>query len=114
MAKDGELVRGSSIDASDARAAFESLQPRLDAVPVDQLQPIRADLQAVAAVAHSIALRDGAPERRALFERLATAGLFEIEWLDSLATLSLATWHTREQQQLSSGITAGSTIPVKL
>lgn len=114
MAKKGEVVRGSSINASAARAAFESVQARLDAVPPDQLQAIRVDIQAAAAVAHSIAVRDGAPERRALFERLSTAGLFDMQWLDSLAALSLATWHTRQQQQLSSGVASGATIPVNI
>src|SRR3954452_8361412 len=103
MTKKGEVVRGSVINASVARAAFDSMQARLDAVPVDQLLPIRVDIQAAAAVAHSVALRDSAPERRAVFERLATAGLFDMHWLDSLAELSLATWHTRQQQLVSSG-----------
>lgn len=108
------MVRGSSIDASAARAAFDNLQARLDALPTDQLQAVRVDLQAVAAVAHSIALRDAAPERRALFEQLSSAGLFELQWLDSLAELSLATWHSR-QQQLSSGVpSSGATIPVNV
>ena len=114
MAKKGEMVRGSSIDASAARAAFDNVQARLDAVSLDQLQPIRVDIQAAAAVAHSIALRDGAPERRAAFERLGKAGVFDMQWLDSLAELSLATWHTRQQQQLSSGVASGATIPVNV
>ena len=114
MSKQGEVVRGSSIDANAARAAFENLQARLDAVSIEQLQPIRVDIQAAAAVAHSIAVRDGAPARRAAFERLGKVGVFDMEWLDSLAELSLATWHTRQQQQLSSGVAAGATIPVNV
>jgi hypothetical protein len=113
MAKKGEVVvRGSAIDANSARAAFDNVQARLDAVPLDQLLPIRVNVQAAAAVAHSIALRDGAPERRAVFERLANAGLFDMRWLDSLAELSLATWHARQQQLLCCGVTSGPTIPV--
>jgi hypothetical protein len=114
MFKKGELIRGSAIDASAARAAFESLQARFDAVPLEQLQPIRVDIQAAAAVALSVALRDGAPERRALFERLSITGLFEMQWLDSLAALALAAWHTRQQQQKSSGVPSGGTIPVQM
>ena len=114
MSKKGEMIRSSAIDASAARAAFDDLQAELDAVSLDQLQPVRVDIQAAAAVAHSIAVRDGAPERRALFERLATSGLFEMQWLDSLAALSLATWHTRQQQKSSSGGAVGGTIPVTL
>ncbi|HKO46659.1 MAG TPA: hypothetical protein VJV79_03000 [Polyangiaceae bacterium] len=114
MTKKGEAVRGSSIDASAARAAFDNVQARLNAVPLDQLQPIRVDVQAAAAVAHGIAVRDGAPERRVVFERLSTAGLFEMHWLDSLAELSLATWHTRQQQQVSSGVSSGVTLPVNV
>jgi hypothetical protein len=112
MAKKGEVVSGSSINASAARAAFDNVQARLDAMPLDQLQPIRVDIQAAAAVAHGIAVRDSAPERRAAFERLSQSGVFEMQWLDSLAELSLATWHARQQQQLSSGVTSGATIPV--
>jgi hypothetical protein len=114
MAKTGEVVQSSSIDASAARAAFENVQGRLEAVPLDQLQPIRVDIQAAAAVAHAIALRDGAPQRRAAFERLSKGGLFEMQWLDTLAELALATWHIRQQQQISSGVAAGTTIAVNV
>jgi hypothetical protein len=115
MAKKGEVVvRDSSINASAARAAFDTVQARLDAVPLDQLLPIRVDVQAAAAVAHSVAMRDGTPGRRAMFERLAATGLFDMQYLDSLAELSLATWHARQQQQLSSGVASGATLPVNI
>jgi len=114
MTKKPEGIGGSAIDKNAAKAAFDKLQPRLDAVPLDQLQPIRVDIQAAAAVAHSIALRDAAPERRAAFERLSQSGVFEIQWLDSLAELALAAWHSRQQQQISSGVAAFATIPVNI
>jgi len=114
MAKKGEVVRDTSINASAARAAFGNQQARIDTVPLDQLLPVRVDIQAAAAVAHSVAVRDSAPERRAVFERLATAKLFDLESLDLLAELSLATWHARQQQQLSSGASSGATVPVNV
>ena len=114
MAKNSELVRGSTIDESAARTAFDNLRAHFDALPLDQLQPIRVDIQAAAAVAHSIAVRDTAAERRAVFEQLGKAGVFDINWLDSLAELSLAAWHARQQQQLSSGVPSGAAIPVKI
>jgi len=114
MAKKGEVVRDSSINANAARAAFDKVQSQLEALPLDQLLPVRVDVQAAAAVAHSIAVRDSAPERRAVFERLAEAALFDIQCLDSLAELSLATWHARQQQQISSGVASGAMLPVNV
>jgi hypothetical protein len=77
----------------------------------DQLLPIRIDVQAAAAVAYSIALRDAAPERRAEFEKLSNAALFDVASLDTLKQLALATWHARQQQQLSTGTASGATVP---
>jgi hypothetical protein len=113
MAKKGEVVR-DTINASAARAAFVKTEARLDAVPLDQLLPVRVDVQAAAALAHSVAVRDSAPERRAVFERLAQAGLFDLAHLDSLAELALATWHARQQQQVSSSVASGSMLPVNI
>ena len=80
MAKNSELVRGSTIDESAARTAFDNLRAHFDALPLDQLQPIRVDIQTTAAMAHSIAVRDTAAERRAVFEQLGKAGVFDIKW----------------------------------
>jgi len=113
MAKQGAVVQESSINAGDARAAFDKVQARLDALPLDQLLPVRVDILAAAAAAHRVAVRDSAPRRRAAFERLAAAGLFDLGSLDSLADLSLATWHAR-QQQLSSGVGSSAMLPVNI
>jgi hypothetical protein len=114
MAKQGEVIRGSSIDASAARAAFDKVRAQLDAVPLDQLLPVRINIQTAAAVVHGVAERDTAPERRARFEQLAAAGVFDLQCLDSLADLSLATWYARQQQQISSGVAAGAMLPVSV
>jgi hypothetical protein len=54
-------------------AECEASRSAIDALPRDQLLPICIDVQAAAAVAYSIALRDAAPERRAEFEKLSNA-----------------------------------------
>jgi hypothetical protein len=103
-----------AVSPSEARTAFDAVRARMDAVAVDDLVPIRVDVQAAAALAHSIAVRDAASDRKAVFDRLAKADLFDMTQLDSLADLSLAAWHARQQQQLASGQASGATIPVKV
>jgi hypothetical protein len=103
-------VRASSINPNDARVAFERWQAKIEGVPEGELLPIRLDVQAAAAVAHSIAVRDAAPERRQAFERLAKAELFDLSTLDSLPSLALAAWHVRQRQELVSAIDSGAVI----
>ena len=104
-------INPSTVDVSEARSAFEVSRSAIDALPRDQLLAIRIDVQAAAAVAYSIALRDATPERRAEFEKLSNAALFDTASLDTLKQLALATWHARQQQQLSTGTASGATVP---
>ena len=86
------------IDISEAQHAFERLEAALRALGEDELQTFRVDIQRAAAIAHSVAVRDNQPDRRARFERLASAGFYDIELLDQLRTRALATWYARAQQ----------------
>jgi len=104
-------INPSTVDVSEARSAFEVSRSAIDALPRDQLLAIRIDVQAAAAVAYSIALRDATPERRAEFEKLSNAALLDPASLDTLKQLALATWHARQQQQLSTGTASGATVP---
>jgi hypothetical protein len=113
-AKSSVPVQASDVDASAARAAYESLRAEREALPRQGLLPIRIDVQAAAAVAHSIAVRDADPERRQAFERLAKAELFDIGALDILGSAALAAWHARQQQQLASGVASGASVPVSV
>lgn len=104
-------VRASAVNASDAKAAFDAIRPRLDAISLNELIPIRVDVQAAAAVAHSVGVRDAAPERHQLFAQLAKGGGFDLSLLDSLPQVALAAWHVRQQQQLQSALASKAVIP---
>lgn len=104
-------VRASSLSANAAKAAFEAVRPRLEQLTTDELIPIRIDVQAAAAVAHSVGVRDAAPERHQRFEQLARGGNLDLTVIDSLPEVALAAWHARQQQQLQSALASKAAIP---
>ncbi len=89
---------------ADGQRAFEKHKAELDALPVDDLEPVRVDLQAVAAIAHSVATRDKTSDRIQGFERLARVDLYDVGAIDRLATLSLAAWFVRQRQLAKTAI----------
>lgn len=107
----GGQVRASSLDANTARRAFAAVRPELDRLERDELMPIRIDVQSAAAVAHSVGVRDAAPERHQRFEHLAKGGTLDLAIIDSLPDIALAAWHARQQQQLQSALASRATIP---
>jgi len=107
----GGRVRASNLSANAAKAAFEAVRPRLEQLTSDELIPIRIDVQAAAAVAHSVGVRDAAPERHQRFEQLAQGGTLDLALIDSLPEVALAAWHARQQQQLQSALASKAAIP---
>lgn len=89
----------TTVDPKDARAAYEQLRERMDALRSDELLIPRVDVQRAAVHAFGIAERDRAPERAAEFLKLVKAGTLEPAPSDRLARCALAAWHTRQQQQ---------------
>ena len=95
---------------SEARKAFERLEPALKALSPGELIAPRVDVQRAAAIAFSIAVRDSAAERRARFVKLADAGFFEIAALDELRTQALATWYARAEQVRVSSLSSDAKV----
>ncbi|MDF2698046.1 MAG: hypothetical protein K0S65_6429, partial [Labilithrix sp.] len=87
------------MNETNAKAAFEALRPTLEALPREELLPIRLDVQLAAAIAHSVGVRDTAEPRRARFQALAKAGGFDVDDVDRLPRAALAVWYARQQQQ---------------
>ncbi len=91
---DGE----GGIETDMALQAFEAIRAELEALPAGELVTLRVDLRRAGAIAHSVAVRDAAPERRAAFEKVATTGLYDIAALDALPRVARGAWHVRRQQ----------------
>lgn len=104
-------VEPTELEVSEARKAFERLEPALKALSAGELLSPRVDVQRAAAIAYSIAVRDGAPERRARFVKLAEASFFEISALDDLRTRALAAWYARAEQVRISSLSSDAKIP---
>ncbi|HEU4411136.1 MAG TPA: hypothetical protein VFS43_38140 [Polyangiaceae bacterium] len=88
------------IDAGEARGAFEAMQPRLLALKPAELIKVRVDPQRAAAIAYSVAVRDRVPARRAVFERLSVAGLYDVDVLETMPDVAQTVWYTRQQPQV--------------
>jgi hypothetical protein len=110
-AKRNVSVPVSEVEASAASKAYDAVRSRLEAIPRGELLPVRIDVQAAAAVAHSVAIRDSERERRQAFERLASAQVFDLAALDSLNDVALTAWHAR-QQQLAAGAGSSAAVPI--
>src|SRR5687767_3883169 len=59
---------------------------------------VRGDLRRAGAVAHSVAVCDAAPERRAAFEKVAAAGLYDMATLGDLPRIARGAWYVRRRQ----------------
>jgi hypothetical protein len=86
------------IRLASARQSFASMRGELLAIPAGELVIVRVDLRRAGAIAHSVAVRDGAPERRKAFEQAAETGFCSITTLDGLPRLARGAWYVRRQQ----------------
>ncbi|HEU4406909.1 MAG TPA: hypothetical protein VFS43_16700 [Polyangiaceae bacterium] len=86
-------------DLREARRAYESCRGEFEALALADLLVVRTDLQKMAMTVLTLVGRDSAPERRAVFERYAAQGNYDLTLFDRLPTLSLAAWYVRRKQQ---------------
>lgn len=105
------VAASPGIAMGEARRSFEALQGRLEAVSPAEVVTARIDVQRAAAIAHSVARRDGLPKRRAVFERLAVAGFCNLGVLDGLPALAEGAWYARQQQQFALAVASGANVP---
>lgn len=95
----------------DAKRALLALTPQLDALPRDRLVGIRIDVQIAAAIAHSIAARDGQPERRERIAQIAEITKISPDIVERVAQYALATWYARQQQKLAVATSSDAIVP---
>ncbi len=86
------------IETNGALQAYTSIRAELEALPASELVIVRVDLRRAGAIAHSVAVRDAAPERRAAFEKVAATGFYDIATLDDLPRIARGAWYVRRQQ----------------
>ncbi|HEU4407000.1 MAG TPA: hypothetical protein VFS43_17155 [Polyangiaceae bacterium] len=116
-AADGAEAEGAAegaeagFDPAAAQRSFESVEEWLDSLSDEEIVALRVDLQRVAAIGLTIALRDSAPERRGAFERFARDGYYDITNLDRLLALAEGAWHVRRQQQRLARSSSGAALP---
>jgi hypothetical protein len=101
-----------SMNEATAKAAFEKLRPTLEAMPREELMPVRVDVQLAAAIAHSIGIRDGAEPRRTRLQAAAKSGLFDLAVFERLPNVALAVWYARQQQQQAGAVSSEAVVPV--
>ena len=98
------------MQASGAEA-FEELRTELETVSKLSLSSPNIDVQLAAAFAHGLAIRDFEPQRRARFDSLSIAGLWDARSLESLPTVALATWYSRRQFEQVDAVAQDGRIP---
>jgi hypothetical protein len=97
--------------SSVAQRAFAAREQELEAFTSGTVQRVLVDVQIAAAVAHSVAQRDQEPERLAMFERLASADLYDLALPQRVAEFALATWFTRQRQLGRLALTSSASVP---
>lgn len=95
----------------EARLSFQRLRAAIEAVEASGKVTLKVDVRRVAALAHRVGLRDAAPRRRAVFERLAAAGFYTRSTLDELPHVARAAWYARRQLLFSARESSGATVP---
>jgi hypothetical protein len=88
----------AGIRPAQARGSFETIRVEVEKVEERDVIVVKVDPRRMAAVAHSVAQRDAAPARRAMFERLAASGFYVMTTLGSLPDLARGAWYARQQQ----------------
>ncbi len=109
----GQAPQGAEagIGSAEARASFETKRAAIEAVGEGDVITLKVDVRRVAALAHSVALRDATPARRAVFERLAASGFYDLTTLDDLPELARGAWYARQQQLFVTRETSRASIP---
>ncbi|HEU4412360.1 MAG TPA: hypothetical protein VFS43_44370 [Polyangiaceae bacterium] len=98
-------------DQEARREAYEEMAAEIQAVPATEIAARRVDMHLASALVQSVAKRDAEPERRAEFERLAVAKLYDLGLLVRLIKLALAVWFVREMQLRSQYRASNATVP---
>ncbi|HEU4410068.1 MAG TPA: hypothetical protein VFS43_32740 [Polyangiaceae bacterium] len=93
-----------------AREGYLSMQAELAALPASKLVVVRVDLRRASAIAHSVALRDSAPERRDDFVKASETGFYSIETLDNLPRIARGAWYVRRQQLRAIARASGASV----
>jgi hypothetical protein len=113
----GELVVTMPVPAiwarfelREAQRAYTSYRGEFESLAPAELVIVRNDLQKMAVTTHTLVGRDSAPERRAVFERQAAQGNYDLSLFDRLTTLSLAAWYVRRQQQRALFTASGAAV----
>lgn len=101
------------IDAEAAKAAFETLLPRLEQLPKDSLQAPNTSVDAAAIVALGIARELSAPAMLARFA-LLPAALFDIADIADLGPAALASWYAATRLLAANAQTTEAKLPVDL
>ncbi len=81
-----------------AEQAFVALEREIEAFTGGLVDRALVDLRVATAIARSVALRDQEPARRASFDRLAKAGLYDTALPARIIHLALATWFNHQRQ----------------
>lgn len=101
----------AGIGTGEARLSFQRQRVTIEAIEAGDTITLKVDARRVAPVAHSVALRDAAPARRAVFERLAAAGFYRMATLDDLPHAARAAWYARRQYLYTYRETSGASVP---
>lgn len=113
----GELVVTMPVPATwacfelrEAQRAYTSYRGEFESLAPAELLIVRNDLQKMAVTVRTLVGRDSMPERRAVFERQAAQGNYDLTLFDRLTTLSLAAWYVRRQQQRAIFAASGAAV----
>lgn len=107
----GAVLAMAPIEVDRARHAFEEVRGELIVVRTIEIVQRKIDMQRAAAVAHSVAVRDEAPGRRAEFGRLAGVGLYDVSQIPRLGKLALAAWFVRYMLELGQFRASNAMVP---
>jgi hypothetical protein len=101
---------GGRFELRKARRAFEAMRGELEAIAPTELRVVRSNLQKMAMTVIGLLGRDSAPERRAVFERYAALGIYDLTLFGRLPQIALAAWYVRRQQQRAFFAASGAAV----
>jgi hypothetical protein len=100
----------SRFELRASRQAAKDLEGEYYALNPSDLIVVRVDLQKMAALVLTLAWRDSSPERRAVFERYAAQGIYDMRVLDRLPRMARAAWYVRRQQRRALFAASGASL----
>ena len=109
--KGASRLRPSRIGTGIAQDAFESLRGEIEALPGDDTDAVRVNVQLAAAIAHSVAVRDREPARSKELARLERGGFYDVARVDRVAQLALAAWFAHARQLSRIAVATGAAVP---